>query len=113
MKIAASLRLDVALNPLQRLLIEELRGNQTAEQFLTRMVELGLAEMLFNLARYHREGMIGELADATIGDHENGRALLFGVKNAAPQPPTPEPIPELQTNSADPNPNHLPGLRRR
>jgi hypothetical protein len=114
MKTPDTLRLDVGLSALQKLLIDQLRGDKTPEQFLYRMIELGLSELLYNLARYHREGMITDLAAETIGDHENARAILFRVKNADAEPPTtPAPTPEPQTNGADPSPNHLPrGIRR-
>jgi hypothetical protein len=114
MKKADPLRLEVVLSPVQKVLVDELRGGEEPEVFLCRMVELGLTQLMISTAVFHKDRVIEELAEATIGDHGQARAMLFKVnKEATKQPPTtPEPTPEQSTNGIDPHPRHLPkGLR--
>jgi hypothetical protein len=115
MKKPDTLRLEVALSPLQKALIEELRGLAKTEDFLCRLIEIGLSQIVISMGIHHKDTMIEELEEATIGKHEQARAILFKVNNGATQQPTiPEPTTEAPTNGngVDPTPRHLPkGLR--
>lgn len=111
MKKPETLRLEVALSPVQRMLIEELRGASEPEAFLCRMIELGLTQLMISTAVFHKDRVVEELAEATIADQGRARALLFKVNNGVTQPTTtPEPTTEPHTNAngVDPTPKYLP-----
>jgi hypothetical protein len=75
MKTPTTLRLDVALSPLQSALIEELRGREETEDFLCRLIEIGLTQLVISMGIHHKDTMIEELEEATIGKHEQARGL--------------------------------------